>query len=398
MALTSTARDFLRPTPAWYAVGAAVALTVVGVMAIHTAEADAAAKQLQWVPISLLAMLVCMLPHPRWISYLAYPLCFFVLALLVLLILPGVPRTLVPVRNGATSWINLRFMMFQPSELAKMAFVLALARYLRHRDSYRTLTGLVPLFVMMFVPVLLILKQPDLGTALLFAPTLFIVLVAVGAKLRHLLGLVGIGAAVVGINVAIIFLVPPDRHPFMKEHQVKRVLSMVALVRGEADVMGDAYQQNVAMNLLGSGGLVGYGAERSALVVQHNQLPHDHNDMIFPVIVNRWGMAGGVAVIGLYLVVLLSFVAVAGRSKDPFCRVVCVGLAGMIFTQAMINVGMTLGLLPITGITLPFVSYGGSSLMSTLMMVGLVLNVAARPPSMLTRPSFEFRNADALFQ
>lgn len=391
-------RDFIRPTAAWYAAGAAVVLTLIGVMAIHTAEPAFGAKQLQWVPIALVVMVLAMLPHPKWIGYLAYPMSAVVLLMLVVLVLPGVPSSFVPRVNGAKSWYDLGFMRFQPSEVAKIAFVLALGRYLRYRESYRTLTGLLVPFCFMLVPVALILKQPDMGTAMVFAPTLLFVLVAVGAKMKHLMGVVGAAVLVVAINVAMIYAFPVDGHPLLQPHQVKRIKSMVELARGEADVLGDAYQQNVAMNMVGSGGFSGYGAERSEVIVQFNHLPEDHNDMIFPVIVNRWGFVGGSVIVGLYLVIVLACLDVAARSKDPFGRVACVGFAGMVLTQTTINIGMTLGLLPITGITLPFVSYGGSSLLATFAMIGLILNFAARKPRLVTRPSFEFRNADAIFQ
>ncbi|MEM9348238.1 MAG: FtsW/RodA/SpoVE family cell cycle protein, partial [Planctomycetota bacterium] len=114
--------------------------------------------------------------------------------------------------------------------------------------------------------------------------------------------------------------------------------------------------------------------------------------------VNRWGILGGLGTMALYGVLVASILLVAARSKDPFARMSCVGFAGMIFTQASINIGMTVGLLPITGITLPLISYGGSSMLFTFVMVGLVINFAARRPQMLARPSFEFDNADAIFQ
>lgn len=401
--LPQSVRELGRPTSAWYAAAAAVTLTLIGVMAIGAAEPDYAAKQLQWLPIALLAMVACMIPHPRVIGMATYGLAAVVLLLLIGLVAPGMPARLAPRINGATSWYDPLALAgkagafrFQPSELAKIVFVLCLARYLRFRDSYRTLKGLATPFLMMLVPVALILMQPDLGTALLFAPTLFVVLVAVGAKLRHLMGLVAGAAVIVGVNLVLIFAVPVDQHPILKPHQVKRVKSMVALAQGEADVLGDAYQQNQAMNLIGSGGLGGYGAERSAVIVQFNHLPEDHNDMIFPVIVNRWGLLGGAAIIGLYLVITLSLLDVAARTKDPFGRVACVGFGGLLFTQAMINMAMTVGLLPITGITLPFVSYGGSSLLTAYATIGLVLNFAARRPALITRPSFEFGRRDAL--
>ena len=160
----------------------------------------------------------------------------------------------------------------------------------------------------------------------------------------------------------------------------------------------EGYQQRVAKRMVAAGGATGYGKDRSATIIDYNDLPFDYNDMIFPVIVNRWGIFGGLGTMALYGVLVASMLLVAARSKDPFARIACVGFGGMIFTQASINIGMTVGLLPITGITLPLISYGGSSMLFTFVMVGLVINFAARRPQMLARPSFEFDNAEAVFQ
>jgi len=311
---------------------------------------------------------------------------------------PFMPRSIVPVRNGARAWISLGSITLQPSEMAKVLFVLSMAWYLRYRRSYRTLRGLLVPFFIMFIPVILILKQPDLGTALLFAPALFVMLVAAGAKMRHLGLLLGLVVAMVGLNVAIV-LWAPDSIQLLRPHQRARIESMVSLMRGDTRfIKTTAYQQDKAMTLVSSGGLTGYGAERSETIVRFNSLPHAHNDMIFAVICNRWGAAGALGVLSLYFVLVGSILMVAGRSKDPLARLACVGFAGIIFTQVVINVGMNLGLVPITGITLPFISYGGSSLVTTFIMVGLTLNFASRRPAMLSRPSFEFDNPDAIFQ
>lgn len=387
-------RQLLRPHPGWYGVFAALMLTGIGIAAIGTVEPGFAGAQAQrWLPVALVVMGICVLPHPRVIGFATYPMLAVSLALLLFVLLPFIPRSIVPVINGARSWINLGLMNFQPSEVTKAAFVLALARYLRYRDNYRTLRGLLVPFLIMFVPVVLILKEPDLGTALLFAPTLFVVLVAAGAKLRHLFSLLAVGVVVIGANVAIIAFEAPQWMHVLKPHQEARIASMI---HPEKHRNREGYQQQIAMTILGAGGVNGMGAQRSHTILRFNHLPEDHNDMIFPVIVNRWGLVGAGVVLALYLVLIGSFILIAARSKDPFARLACVGFAGMIFTQATINIAMTVGLLPITGITLPFVSYGGSSLVATYAMLGLVLNFASRRPAMLSRPSFEFDSPSAV--
>ncbi len=384
-------RALLTPNFAWIALPAGLALAGVGVLAIDTVRpAQAHTQQTLNLPIALLCMLLAMMPHPRVMGRAAYPFFGASLGLLVFLLLPFVPRSIVPVINGARSWIDTPGMNFQPSEMTKVFFVLSLAWYFRFRKSHRSLLGLVFPFILTLVPVMLIMMQPDLGTALVFAPALFAVLVAAGAKLRHLFAIVGLGILVVGANVAIILWAPANMQ-LLKDHQQRRVRSMIKLASGDtSDIQADAYQQYKAMTLCGAGGVWGLGDQRSRDVFKNFRLPEAHNDMIFAVIVNRWGMAGGVGVIGLYGALIAGFLGVSATTRDPLGRLTGVGFGAMILTQVVVNVGMTLGILPITGITLPFISYGGSSLLFTFIMLGLVLNFASRPRGMMERESFEF--------
>ncbi|MDP6152926.1 MAG: FtsW/RodA/SpoVE family cell cycle protein, partial [Phycisphaeraceae bacterium] len=140
----------------------------------------------------------------------------------------------------------------------------------------------------------------------------------------------------------------------------------------------------------GGGGITGNPPSHARNLLHYNHLPERHNDMIFAVIVNRWGVIGGLVVLTLYVMLLGTMLTVAARSKDPFAQLSCVGFAALIFTQVVVNIGMTLGLLPIIGITLPFLSYGGSSLLASFAMIGLTMNFASRPTAPLVRPSFEF--------
>ncbi|MEM8875650.1 MAG: FtsW/RodA/SpoVE family cell cycle protein [Planctomycetota bacterium] len=397
-ALLAWLSDVFRPHAGWYALAAALALTAMGVAAIDTVSPYYASKQTQWVPLALIVMVLFMLPSARLLGAIAYPGFVFCLILLVFVILPFVPRGLVPRINGATSWINLGLMNFQPSEAARVFFVLSLAWYLRFRENHRTLLGLLVPFGIMLVPVLLILKQPDLGVALVFGPTLLVMLIAAGAKLWHLGSIVALGVLAIGVNVAIVFYAPPDLQ-LLKPHQQMRIKSMVSLAMDDDRYVQDAaYQQDKAMTLIGAGGVSGYGRDAAETIVRYNRLPERHNDMIFAVIVNRWGLLGAWAMMGMYLLLVMSMLTVAARSKDPLARLSCVGFASMILTPATINIGMCLGVMPITGITLPFVSYGGSSLLFSFAIVGLVMNFASRKPRAMARPSFEFDHADAIYQ
>jgi cell division protein FtsW (lipid II flippase) len=382
--------SFLDPHPAWLTVLAAASLCAIGIAAIHTAAPSYSIIQTRWLLISFIAAAAFTLPTPRAVSAMAFPLAILTTLLLLILVIPWMPRQWIPVRNGATCWINLRFMMLQPAEIAKITFVLAMARYLRYRDSYRSFTGLLAPFALLLIPLALIIKQPDLGTAIIFAPAIFMMLLVAGAKLKHLASLIALALLILAVNIAVIYLLP-DSMQLLKPHQKQRIIAMITQASGDnryADNIG--YQQEKAITLIGAGGLTGYGAQRSATIIKHNKLPEDHNDMIFAVIVNRWGLLGGLTVLTLYATLFLSFLFVAWCLKDPFTQLAAVGFMGVLTTQTVMNIGMTMGLLPITGITLPFVSYGGSSLLSTFIMIGLIVNFSSRRPAIVSRPSFEF--------
>ncbi len=377
--------------PAWICLGASLGLTTLGVVSINlTAGTNAvgvgsyALKQLIFLPVGLLAASIAAAPHYKWVGRMTPALVAATIAMLLLVLVPLVPEWIVKPRNGARRWISLGVADFQPSEIAKIVYVLILARYLRFRKNYRRLRGLAPPLALTFVPMALIVIEPDLGTALLFIPTFFAVLVAAGAKLRHMALLV-LAAA----------MLAPAMYPVLRPHQRDRVHAMWNQIRGDrrnADSIN--YQGFQAITLIGAGGVVGQGADKSRAIIDFNNLPEDHNDMIFAVIVNRFGLVGAIATISLYLAWIAGAMLVAGGCKDPFGRLVVVGLAAILGTQAFINIAMTVGLAPITGMTLPFVSYGGSSLVVAYAMVGLVWNVAMRRPAYLARKSFEFGDDD----
>ncbi len=380
----------LRPHPGWVALAAAIALTYVGIAAIDTVEPAFAAGQKRNLAVALLGLALVLLPDPRLLARLAYPAFAVSLGLLVFVLIPFVPESLVRPRNGARSWIDLKLMDFQPSEMAKVAYVLSLAVYLRYRQSQRTLRGLLLPFGFMLVPVALILLEPDLGTALVFPPTLFVILVASGAKLRHLGSLLALAVLAVAVNVGVVLYAPPSMQ-LLKPHQQTRIRSMISLAKGDTRyIQSDAYQQHKAMTLVGAGGVGGYGHDQSQTILRYNPLPEGQNDMIYAVVVNRWGLLGALGTLGLYTLLVAGLLGVSARSRDPVARLACVGFAGILTTQVTVNVGMTVGLLPITGITLPFLSYGGSSLLFSFIMIGLTLNFASRKASPMARPSFEF--------
>lgn len=390
--LRSQARELHQPrllwlNVAWLCVAAALAASLIGIFAVATVsppplqpDADLMREQIVHLGVGVVAALILIIPRPIWIQRASYLLLALAVVLLIFVLLPGVPDSIVRPRNGARAWINVGFTNFQPSELAKIAYVLALANYLRTRRNYRTFLGLLIPLVLTFIPLGLILKEPDLGTALVFLPTFFAVAVAAGAKLKHIIIILVLGMAMV-----------PLTYPLLKPYQKDRIEAMIAQLRGDDRHANDiGYQADRAMTLAAAGGLFGAGGDHARDLIRYNSLPEAHNDMIFAVICCRWGLLGALTLWLAYFLFTIGGVLTAAMTKDPFGRLVAVGVVAMLFTQMAINTGMVVGLLPITGITLPFVSHGGTSLVVTWMMVGLLLNIAMRRNRYLARQSFEF--------
>jgi len=384
--------------PAWLSVASALALSILGLMAIRLTEPIDQPfyfnRQIVFLCIAILAAVGAAIPHPKWWRVISYPLACFVIFLLIFLLIPFVPDAIVHPRNGARRWINLIVTDFQPSELGKITLILALANYLRIRKNYRTLSGLLLPFAIILVPAMLILVEPDLGTTLIFPVALVAVLLAAGAKLWHLFTIAGLGLTI-GLAIAVISLSAaahdPPSYPLLEKHQVERIQGMINQVKGDrrqADTIN--YQSFRAQTLVGSGGFQGLGADRARVIIEFNRLPFDHNDMIFAVVANRWGFIGGTLIIAIYAIGSLGMILVAGTTRDPFGRLVCVGFASIILSQVIVNVGMTIGLLPITGMTLPFISYGGSSLVANYIMIGMALGIALRPSRNPMQRPFEF--------
>ncbi|MHC4219233.1 MAG: FtsW/RodA/SpoVE family cell cycle protein, partial [Planctomycetota bacterium] len=245
----------------WVCVGAAGLLSLFGAMAIGTVDRsgqpDYAVRHMVHLGVALAAGMAVVGPHYRWAQRVAYPLLALVVAMLVFVLIPWVPEAIVRPRNGARRWISLIVTDFQPSELAKIAYVLALACYLRYRSTYRRLSGLLLPLALTFVPMGLILIEPDLGTALLFLPTLFAIMIAAGAKLRHLALVICLGLALA-----------PAMYPLLKPHQKDRIKAMVAQVVGDTRYEQDiGFQGARAMTLAGAGGWTGVGKQHASALV-----------------------------------------------------------------------------------------------------------------------------------
>ena len=409
--MLETLKRYLRYT-SWPIIAAIVALMVVGVLAISVSEqADPhmkgfARKQVIFACIGAMAFIAATVVPYQVIGRLAYPLFAVTLGLLVLVLF-------LPAIRHSHRWIDLRFVLVQPSEIAKISYIILLAWYLRNRESYRKLTGLAVPFVLTFVPMGLVLIEPDLGTALLFLPTLYIMLFMAGAKLRHLLGIIAVATVLIflpvphGVPEAMGPAEILDREALaywadhesgrmvsaaplvkMKSHQVSRILGWLRQDQ-ERVRMGVGYQLHQAKMVMGAGCWTGQ-SQQSRAYEYFRMLPDDHTDFIFSVVGGRWGLLGCLFVLFCYAVIFVFGVEIAVITYDPFARLLAVGVMALLFSQIVTNVGMTMGLMPITGMTLPLVSYGGSSLVINCAALGLLVNVGQRRPILLGKRPFEF--------
>ncbi len=395
--MDATVHSESRPRPltayGWNILAPVLLLCAIGLSCIFAVERGqngpytTTIKQVAYLLIGLgLMWLMCTLNYLHY-GRLAYTYFGIMLVLLALLVLAHfLPLGLIMPRiRGACRWIVLGpGVSLQPSEFMKVVYVLALARYLRFRKNFRTLRGLVEPFVLTLVPMLLILLEPDLGTVMLFMPVLFTMLFAAGAKIRHLLLIVLMGLAAL----------PLFYFTVMKDYQKQRI--EVLLRQGDEDPrwrMNEGYQLAHSKIALGSGGMFGT-VLREGLTggpyVSHRFLPDRHNDFIFAIVGHQYGFVGCAVVVGCFVWILLVGLEIASRTSDPFGRLIAVGLSTMLATQALINVAMTMGLMPITGLTLPFVSAGGSSLLTCFLAVGILINVNQRRPIIIGRKPFEF--------
>jgi cell division protein FtsW len=281
------------------------------------------------------------------------------LFLLVAVLLPGVGQTV----NGAQRWIGAGILSFQPSELAKLAVVLYGAYLLAKEPKRgRTVGGLGPYLLVVGLAVLLIAQQPDLGTAMVLSFAVCCVLFLAGVRSRTL--------APVGALIALVAVVMIAMNPYQEQR-------LTGFLNPGSDPSGVGFQAKQATIAVGSGGFMGVGLGES--VQKASYLPEAHTDMVAAVIGEELGLAGMFVLIGLFGIFGYAGLRAAHRARDRFSKLLAAGLTSLILAQAALNLFAVLGLAPLTGVPLPFVSYGGTSLVLTLASAGLILNVARRP-------------------
>ncbi|MDN5744777.1 MAG: rod shape-determining protein RodA [Nocardioidaceae bacterium] len=374
---TASRRVALRPwgeVDRWL-MGAVLALSVIGCLLVWSATiarddltgGDSRAfliKQSINVAIGLVLMVLVVVTDHRWVRIFA-PIAYVVAVTgLVLVLVMG--STI----NGSRSWLIVGGFSFQPAELAKLAVVVGMALVIAERSEgrWRDRVGTVDVLLMLAVaglPAVLILAQPDLGTMLVLTATVFGVVAASGAPRRWLAMLAGGGIAVAAFAVI---------SGFLEEYQIDRFL---AFTNPDLDPRGAGYNVEQARIAVGNGGLFGQGLFNGSQT-QSGFVPEQHTDFVFTVAGEELGLLGATVIVALLAVVLWRALHIAARTDDVFGRIVAAGIACWFGFQAFQNIGMCLGIMPVTGVPLPFVSHGGSSIFASMLAVGLLHNIHLR--------------------
>jgi rod shape determining protein RodA len=316
-------------------------------------------KQIYWFGAGLVLMVLITLVDYQLLSRGAYLLLILGILLLVAVLVVG------RVASGARRWLVLGPLSFQPSEAVKVFLVLSFARYftVTHREGGLRFHDLLLPLLMVAVPFALIAKQPDLGTALVLFFVACTLIFSSGFPLKILLSMMGVG-----------LIAMPIGWNFLKDYQKVRVIT---LLNPDFDPLGAGYHSWQSKIAIGSGGFWGKGwlaGTQSGL----NFLPEKHTDFIFAVFAEEWGFVGTAALIVLYLILVLRGISIAYRSKDRLGSLIATGVVAMLSVYILFNIGMTIGLTPVVGLPLPLFSYGGSSMLATMVAIGLLLNIRMR--------------------
>lgn len=344
-----------------------LAIALIGIVNLVSASPergallpDTAWRQLVWMGLGLALLLATLLLDYRTLERIAIPFYGAVLLLLVAVLFIG------RIVNGSQRWIDLGPMNLQPSELAKLALIILFARLLARRSATSPI-GLLDLAgpaLLVAIPAALIVKQPDLGTALVLCIVSASFLAVTRVRVGSLLLIVAAGVA--AVTVAWLF--------FLHDYQKERVFTFM---NPERDPLGAAYHAIQSQIAVGSGGLFGKGFLHGSQS-QLDFLPEEQTDFVFSVLGEEWGFVGTATVLALYLGILIRGLMIAHSSKDLFGAYLAVGIVAQFFWAGAINVGMVIGVLPVVGVPLPMLSYGGSALLTCMIALGLLMNVSMR--------------------
>lgn len=343
----------------WHLVLIVTALGIVGLLMMVSAGAGnfreyALPQTIRFILGFVLMIALAVMPMHLLLRH-AYTLYFIGVAGLIVVFVIG------HIGMGAQRWVKVGGVNFQPSELMKLAVILALARYyhMLALEDIKRFIVLIPPVLMLAVPAVFILKQPNLGTTVITVATGGIIMFMAGVQWRYFVGVIG----------SVVAVAPVAWH-FLHDYQRRRVLTFLD---PQQDPLGAGYNILQSMIAVGSGGLFGKGYLQGTQG-RLNFLPEKHTDFIFTILAEEWGFIGSIALLVLYAVLLVSGMSIALGSRSTFGALVASGVMAFIFLHVFINVAMVMGMLPVVGLPLPFLSYGGSIMLSTMLGMGLLLN------------------------
>jgi len=349
-----------------------LALAVFGLVMVHSATASKQQeagldpahflkRQLAYLVAGSVMLIVTALVDYRHLRIAAPPALAVTVALLVVVLSPAGQTV-----GGATRWIAFGGFQMQPSEFAKLAALVAGAAYLgTHRAPLRV-RDVVAVSAIVAVPAVLIFLQPDLGTTMVFASIAAALLLLGGAKVRHFIGLMILGVAALAVAFQM---------NLVHDYQIERITSFID---PHPNVRTDGYNLTQSKIAIASGGLRGHGLHAANTQTSLDFVPEQHTDFIFTAVGEQLGFIGSSTLLGLFAVLIWRALRIAAAARDRLGSLVAGAIAALWAFQLFVNVGMTMGIMPITGIPLPFLSFGGSSLMTHLIAAGLLVNIHMR--------------------
>lgn len=349
-----------------------LAISFLGVLVIGSANEAYQGRQLIGLAGSVVLMIIASLIDYVWIANFYWIFYILSVGMLGLVLIPGVGEVV----NGARRWINLGFTNFQPSELAKIFLIIFFARFImKHEEELSSRRTILKAVILILIPLVLIYEEPNLSTTICTA-ALFCMLMYVGGLSYKFIGMV----LLVTVPVAIILLsivVQPDQQ-ILDEYQQRRILAWLNPEEYSSD---EAYQQNNSVIAIGSGQLTGKGLNNNSTtsVKNGNFILEPQTDFIFAIVGEELGFVGCCIFIALLLLIVIQCILIGIRAQDTTGKIICCGVGSLIGIQTFINIGVATQIIPNTGIPLPFVSYGLTSLGSMYLGIGLVLNVGLQP-------------------
>ena len=346
-----------------------VAISVIGIMMVGSAKPDFMTKQIMGVILGFGAMVVVSLIDYKWIMNFYWILYVINLILLIAVKIPGLGHS----ANGAQRWINLGFMQLQPSDLTKILLIIFFARFFSDRELKISSPKVIIQSVALLIPsLILIVTQPNLSTTICIAALFCALIFLAGLNYKFVGTVLAITIPAVAIFLAV--AVQPNQ-PFLHDYQQDRIL---AWLEPEKYADDESYQQLNSVMAIGSGQLSGKGYNNDATtsVKNGNFVSEPQTDFIFSIITEEFGIVGAFIVIGLFIVILQRGIKISLEARDQFSKYLAFGMTFQIIFQAMLNLMVVSGMIPVTGVTLPFLSYGGSSLLITMISIGILLNIS----------------------